>query len=250
MKFESQIFKKQAEKDVPEKKRMTDKERQAEWEENNHKKLVSAFSRIFKENSTQQEKIYKFDEGIGKILSMLNENEISQDIVDEIKDSVKTVCCLDDEEEFIEQGIKALKPIIDWQRENRGLFEKKEREFFIQDNNFVPLNEMLSYGQDKNSLHIHVAPSLTLATGEKFALLKDGFRSLQEVLRSDESIKEITATSWIVATESGGGILEKFGFTIVGKNLKDVISSKTQDHENRPVGTAHVSREDFLNQKI
>jgi len=61
----------------------------------------------------------------------------------------------------------------------------------------------------------------------------------------------VTATSWIVATESGRGILEKFGFTIEDeRSIKDIVSSKLNDHEGRPVASAYISREDFLNQKI
>ncbi|MFZ4631916.1 MAG: hypothetical protein ACOYL8_01755 [Patescibacteria group bacterium] len=251
MKFESQIFKKQSSKDESEKKRMTDKEREAEWEKNNQKKIVFAFDKIFKENSDPKERLAKFNEGLGKVLVMLDEDEIGQEIINEIKEEMERICLLNNKTEFIERGINSLKPIIDWQRENRGLFEIKEREAFINNNNYIPLNEMLAYGRDKDSIHIHVAPSTTLDIGTKFSLLKNGFRNLQEVLRNDESILEVTATSWIVATESGRGILEKFGFTIKDeKSIKDMASSRLNDHEGRPIGIAHISRKDFLSQKI
>jgi hypothetical protein len=105
---------------------------------------------------------------------------------------------------------------------------------------------MLSYGKHgESSIHIHVAPSNTLSVGTKLSLLKDGFRNLQEVLKKDEKIREITASSWIVATESGRSILEKFGFTFVGE-ISPEMKEKFFKSEKRPVGEAFVTRESFF----
>lgn len=245
MEFENQILKGVLPREESIKKSKTEKDRQTEWEESNHKKLVFAFGKIFKENSNSKDRLSKFNEGLSKVLETFNKDEISQEIANEIEEKIKDVCLLNDENAFIEQGLVAIKPIIDWQRENRGLFEAKEREAFINSNGYITLNEMLSYGRDEDSLHIHVAPSTTLDVGTKFILLKNGFRNLQELLRNDESIKEVTATSWIVATESGRGILEKFGFTV-----EDIMPSKRNDREGRSVASAHISREDLLRQRI
>ena len=253
MKFENKILNEGMDKDIPKvfrDRRKTDAEKLKEREENNERKLRDFFGEIFDNNEDPEKRFAEFTKNLQKFLIMTGANSLSQEDINQINIDIKSCCLLKDKEMFMDQGIVSLARLIDWQRENEGIFEENERKAFIENSGFIPLNEMLSYGKHgESSIHIHVAPSNTLSVGTKLSLLKDGFRNLQEVLKKDEKIKEITASSWIVATESGRSILEKFGFTVVGE-ISPEMKEKFFKSETRPVGEAFINREDFLKQNI
>lgn len=72
---------------------------------------------------------------------------------------------------------------------------------------------------------------------------RDGLRELARQVKEDERIKEIKATSWIVAANPG--LLEKAGFTIGGA-IDEKIKMEHFNDEDRPVFWAHMSRENLL----
>lgn len=71
------------------------------------------------------------------------------------------------------------------------------------------------------------------------ALLRPAFGGLA----ADERIKEIQATSWIVA--SNPGLLEKAGFTVAG-SISEEMRMEHFSNESRPVSWAQINREKFL----
>jgi len=253
MNFENQNLNEGMDKNIPQasrERRKTDAEKFKEREENNEIKLRDFFGEIFDNNEDPEKRFAEFTKNLQKFLIITGENSLSQEDINQVNNDIKSCCLLKDKEIFKEQGLASLAPLIAWQKEHEGLFEARQREAFIENSGFVPLNEMLFYGKHgDSSIHIHVAPSETLSIGKKLSLLKEGFRNLQEVLRKDKEIKEITASSWIIGTESGRGILEKFGFTVVGE-ISPEMKEKFFKSEIRPVGEAFVNREDFLKQNI
>jgi transcriptional/translational regulatory protein YebC/TACO1 len=201
---------------------------------------------IFDNAADPEGRFNEFSKKLQGFINIASEEGLSLEEINKAKDNFKSCCSLQNKEDFIQQGIAAIKPLLDWKTENKELFEAKMRKIFVENSGFIPLNESISYGKHKDSVHIHVAPSKTLDMLAKYALLKGGLRKLQDVLKNDEEIKEVTATSWIIATEAGKRIMEKLGFTVIGEISKEMREKHFPD-ENRSVFEAFISREDFLN---
>lgn len=211
------------------------------------KKLRIFFVELFEDNEPEK-RLTKFKSSLFSFLIVDDRAGLEQAEIDKIKDEFRDCCLLENEEEFINRGMASLKSLLEWKKDNEQLFEVKLRENFVSASGFTPLNESLSYGKHKDEVYIHVAPSETLSAGAQFSLLKDGLRKLQEVLRNDNSINKVSATSWIIATEKGGEIMKKLGFTING----EIPAKLKEEHfrfEDRPVFGAFIKRNDFLDPK-
>jgi hypothetical protein len=94
---------------------------------------------------------------------------------------------------------------------------------------------------------IHVAPKGDLKLGAVIKAFRDGLKELARQVREDERIKEIQATSWIVA--SNPGLLEKVGFVVEGA-IDEKMKTEHFSDENRPVSWAHMSRKAFLDKYL
>lgn len=227
--------------------RKTAQEKMMEENARAEKKLESFFVDIFEHSTNPEERFNEFEKKLqGFWDTVNNEGGLTQEDINTIKDDFRSCCFIENKEEFIKKGFISLKSLIDWRKDNEALFEVKARKNFIENSGFVPLNEMLSYGRAENNVHIHVAPSKTFSIGAKLSLLKDGLRKLQQVVKDDEGILNVTASSWIVATKQGKGIMEKLGFTVEGE-ISEEEKEKFFDKEDRPVAEAFITREDFLN---
>ena len=227
--------------------RKTAQEKSIEENARAEKKLESFLVDIFEYSSNSDLRFNEFEKRLQGFWDTVNDDGgLKKEFIDTVNDNFRSCCLIGNKEEFIEKSFLALKPLVDWRKNNEALFEIKARKNFIENSGFIPLNEMLSYGRGKNNVHIHVAPSKTFSIGTKFFLLKDGLRKLQEVVKNDESILNVTASSWIVATKQGKGIMEKLGFTVEGE-ISEEDKEKFFDKEDRPVAEAFITREDFLN---
>lgn len=222
----------------------SDRNKVNEKDEKSEKELKMFLVRIF-EGSEPEKRFDVFLERLKGFLEIAGGIGLKADEIDKVKNNLSECSLLENKEEFIQQGLLALKPLAEWKKNNEVLFEAKMRENFVSSSGFIRLNESLSYGKDKNSVHIHVAPSKTMSDWEKYVNLKDGLRKLQEVLRNDEEIKQVTASSWIVATVVGGRIMKKLGFTVTGE-ISPEFKEKFFKGEERPVFEAHIDRDDFL----
>ena len=106
---------------------------------------------------------------------------------------------------------------------------------------FTAINELLSYGKDEDLIHIHVVPDQKV---ENFMTsFRSGMERLAEMIDADKSIKEVTATSWIVAKHPK--ILERAGFVVDGE-IEEVMRKAHFAGEKRTVWKAHISRKDLL----
>jgi len=200
--------------------------------------------------STKQEPQARFEAILARLAPFFvckDDSGLEQSVIDEIQQGLEEYTKLADQEEAISKIIVCLKPLLMWQENNPKSFETRLRESFVIKEGFIPLNEMLSYGQAKDYVHIHLAPSKTLTMVEKLSLLKDGFKKLVDILRADPELKEVRATSWIVAANSG--LLEKLGFTIKGEISLEVKAKyfRPEFEKNIPVHSASISSSDFIN---
>lgn len=223
---------------VPNKSNTREKEEEAE------KQLNIFLTHIFYQNEPEK----RFDAFLNRLNGFLDIADgigLNSDEVNKVKSDLKLCSLLENKEEFVQRGLIALKPLVEWKKNNEVLFETKMRENFVSSSGFIRLNESLSYGKDHNLVHIHVASSKTMSDWEKYVNLKDGLRKLQEVLKNDKDIEQVTASSWIVATRGGGRIMEKLGFKVTGE-ISPEFKEKFFKGEERPVFEAYIDRDDFL----
>lgn len=100
-------------------------------------------------------------------------------------------------------------------RLSKFILSKEERDY-VEDPNEHELNDILSYYvEDPNTVSIHLADATELSVGQKITYLKDGLRSLAEVLIKEKDLKDvdtITATSWLVTEKPK--LIENIGFII------------------------------------
>jgi len=206
-------------------------------------KIQNLFVEIFHNKQSSEDRYSEATRRLASFLKTSEKNLLTQEQIDEITSNLKICSTLENETEFTKQCADCLRPLLDWKKQDPRSFEAKLRENVAEVTGFTPLNETLTYGRYKDCIHIHVSPSETLRVSEKLALIKDGFHKLRDILLADESIKEVSATSWIVAANPG--ILEKLGFTIDGEIPEDMKERHFQN-ETRPVFNAHITRDEFI----
>ncbi|PIX61905.1 hypothetical protein CO057_02140 [Candidatus Uhrbacteria bacterium CG_4_9_14_0_2_um_filter_41_50] len=125
-------------------------------------------------------------------------------------------------------------------------FEAVERKKFVERGNFIPLNEILSFGADDGVAHIHLAPARAIAPEKRMQLLNGGLRELALRMNTDEQLSEISrvkATSWIVAKMPS--IIESLGFHIDGP-IDDEIRRLYFPDQKGEIWEAHMDRKEFL----
>ena len=106
---------------------------------------------------------------------------------------------------------------------------------------FIEANELISYGKEDNIIHIHVVPKEKIEN--IFISFREGMEKISKIVREDEEIEKVTATSWIVAEHPRA--LERVGFTIDGE-IGDEMRKAHFSNEKRPIWGAHISREELL----
>lgn len=211
-------------------------------------KMRAFLAEIYTGQQEPQARLSAILERLGPFLTYKEDSGLDQSVIEEIKQNITQYTQLSDQEEFINSSMICLEPLFRWQENDPTSFEARLRESFVIKEGFIPLNEMLSYGYGKDYVHIHLAPSETLGVKEKFALLEDGFKKLAEILKSNPELKEVRATSWIVAANPE--LMEKK----LGFNLKGEISPEEKNkyfrpeaEKNIPVHKAIIGRDDFIN---
>lgn len=146
-----------------------------------------------------------------------------------------------DRDKFTLKVSEVLKPLGLALENHPKEFIAIQRKLFPEAYNLKALNEMLSYGINEGDLHLHLAPSQDLSTFQKLKLLREAFVKIKDVLNTDPSVKEVSATSWIV--ESNPGLFEKLGFEIKNERI-------TEGGNTRIAKKAVMSREKFLKKKF
>lgn len=207
-------------------------------------KLKDFFSEIFRNESDPEKRLANIYSRVPKFFDP-TDNHLDEADIQTMKNHLENVSKIEDADEFLSEGLKAFTPLINWHNEDKISFEKKLRENTVASKGFTPLNEMVTYGKEKDFIHIHVSPSETLGLSEKIMMTKDAFSKLAEIVKQDENMKEIVASSWIVAANPG--LMKNFGFTvdepISGDELKE---EKENAAHQRPEATARISRDDLL----
>jgi hypothetical protein len=168
-----------------------------------------------------------------------------EDVAKGLKESLE----IRDKEKFIAHLLKILEPLMVLKFTQSKIFEKVERNIAV--NSRVKLSEVLSVAFENEKANIHLAPATELIKeGGGMANFKkevtSGLHKLAKIIKSDDKIKEIWATSWIIAKNPA--LVEKLGFTVVGtlpeiENDGEFFDAQRQ---RRPIASAFMKREDFL----
>ena len=153
----------------------------------------------------------------------------------------------ENKEEFVEGVFNMFIPFILAKQQNPKLIEQIRAQEFIEQGNFIKLNEILSYNIDDNDAHIHIAPAKELLkeTGQAgfIQLISDGLLKLTEVVKVHNEIKKITASSWFVAKYPR--IMEKLGFKIVGP-ISDEKRNEYFGDDTGDIQEAQMTRDELL----
>ena len=164
---------------------------------------------------------------------------------------IKKCLAITNKDEFIHTALVVLAPLLQARIANPRLFESIRAEGFVAQGKFTKLNEILSYGQRGDIIHIHLAPSKELLKKigkERYEeLILDGLKKLAIVVEKDEGIKEITATSPVVYNNPKR--MAKFHFVSRG-----LISEEHRERywkgTKEPIEEAYIPRDKFLTQYL
>ncbi len=119
--------------------------------------------------------------------------------------------------------------------------EKAKRE--MKESDFTPLNERLSYGVGRSVIHVHLATSYEVK--DKLPeMFEDAMKKLALIVSKNKKIEEVTMTSWLVATNTYGTLLQKLGFEIV--EMPSDLRHRHFADETREMKMAKIDRERFL----
>lgn len=156
-------------------------------------------------------------------------------------------------EEFIKRLNLALQPIVKAQKENPKAAEMAQRKSFLRSRvdktPFIPIEDtdgILAYGISWNTIHLHLAPMRTLSPAEKLDFVKNtlpnAFKKLAAIVKLDDKIKSVSATSYVVAAMPD--LFQRYGFNI--EALDEESRNNSWGAENRPVLKAKITRDGFL----
>ncbi len=189
---------------------------------------------LFK-NKDEEKRIHEFYSDIRKFAGLVELD--SESLIKELGEALHSKTS----EEFVELSFERLKKLFDQKIEHPEIFEKIRREAMGN----IRLSELMYYTIDRRNWTalIHIGPKGDLSLGEILKAFRDGLHELAKQVEEDERIKEIRATSWIVA--SNPGLLEKAGFTVEGPVDEKTKIEDFRD-ETRPISSAHMSRERLL----
>ncbi|KKR21387.1 MAG: hypothetical protein UT48_C0009G0019 [Parcubacteria group bacterium GW2011_GWE2_39_37] len=182
--------------------------------------------KIFDKNPVAE---YRINEIIKRIKPIINNVDNADLIMADLSDCKN----ITNKPEFIEKVFCIIKPLVDIKINNSIKISG--------DRDFIEVSEALSYGIDGEEVHIHLVPEGKVNLLESIEL---GLKKLAEIVKENETIKIITATSTLV--ERNPRVVKLFGFTVDGK-IDETTRQRHFAGEKREVWAAHMTREDFLN---
>jgi len=203
----------------------------------------------------------KFKQDIGKIFDTCKNKEerfnsilentkilIEKGILDEnIISKLKECSYVENRDEFINEMLILLEPVLKIKISNPRLIEKIRADAGLEKEHFIKLNEVLSYGISGDSVHIHLASlkELLREIGKEnlLNLISDGLKELAKIFEKDETLIKVTATSMVVTNNPD--YMSHFGFVIKGPIGKE-DREKHWKGDERDIGVAEMSREKLL----
>ena len=208
-----------------------------EWEE----KIRSAIEILYQTHDNNQERINIAKQKITLLVTTVLEDD--NQVMSNLDKCVK----IENKDDFIIAIIDALKPLRDAKINDPEGFEEAQRQGWVESSNFTKINDLISYGIDEGTMHIHVAPNETTSNAKKLSMLKEGMGGFAKAVKKNEAIEKITGTSWIVAEHPR--LLEKLGFTVEG-DIEDEERERFFAGETRDIHRANINRDELLSRYL
>lgn len=221
-------------------------------EEENNKRAEAIFeermddflNKTFAEFGNNKERLDHIIDVIKKIFNKIPDI-VSKEELESLTESINDYEKEDaDKEEFVSDIKNKLEPLTKIYSKNFAKVEKYERDAFNEQENFIEINAVLSYGISRDRIHLHHPPARSFAKEERMKLYKEAFTALGEVIENNKNIEIITATSYLITKDFFANMLKEYGFKI-----EDATRELLERHfkgEEREVKHASISREDFL----
>lgn len=205
-----------------------------------YKRARAQFSSFFDEFSDPNERISAIIKRIEPFFQHIDKKILPEEKADEIKNALLACENISDKQQFLDGIMEALKPALEIREAHADKFEEAQARAMNESGGFTEINRLLSYGKSGPIIHIHAPAGESV--GNKISLYRDGMKKLAEIVNNDPEIKEITATSYLVASHPGL-------FTRAGFKVEDVSDEFRQEHfagEEREIKIAKIDREEFL----
>jgi hypothetical protein len=176
-----------------------------------------------------------------------------EEIIKDLRESVE----IQNKDEFVAYLSKILNPIIMLRFTRPKAFGKVERESIMNDHDTLNLSKFLYISKkeldnETDKIFFHLASALDFITKEQIEDFKQdiqkGLDELADVIEPYPNIKEIWASSWIIAKPRGKKRIEDLGFTYAGMVPEEENDTSFFDEQGRkkPFAKAFMKREDFL----
>lgn len=197
-------------------------------------------SNIFDEFNDPSEKISSILKMVEPFFKHIDKKILPKEKTDTIMAAISACENISDKKQFLDEIMEALKPALEIREMHADKFEEAQVQAMNEANGFTEINRLLSYGKSGSIIHIHAPFGETV--DNKITTYRDGMKKLAEIVNKDPEIKEITATSHLVASHPGL-------FTKIGFKVEEVSDEFRQEHfsgEKREIKIAKIGREEFL----
>jgi hypothetical protein len=226
--------------EIPKEEKTTTEPQKNQQKSDLYKHTRAEFSNLFDKYSDPKERVDTMLKEIEPLFKHIDKKIIPEDDVKKIKTTLLACESTSEKQQFLDEVMLAMKPFLDLKETNLEEFEEAQALTMNERGGFTEINRLLSYGKDKNIIHFH-APA-GKAVDNKITLYRSGLRKLAGIVNDDPEIKEITATSPLVASHPGL-------FTGAGFKIEDVSDEFKQEHfagDERETKKASIDREEFL----
>lgn len=199
--------------------------RQKSWDE----RMTRGFGAIYDQSETNEERVANLRQRLEHFTAI---GQIA-DAREQIETDLQRCLEAPDRESFIALVTAAVQPITDYRCDHYAEFQQRMREEFLEHNQFLPLNEVLSYGEGPpGTIHIHLAPAEDIQN--LLTQVKDGLVRLAALFKEHPEWQAVNAKSWII--EQHPRIIERLGFTL----------DPPRENSDQSTGSATMTRDDLL----
>jgi hypothetical protein len=208
------------------------------------RKIDDSLSRSYNIGKDNKERIEEMTKGLKmmhRAVPGVFKREDLEKIIDELNELIS-----DDvnKDEFINGVKNRIEPFVMLYSRNFSKMEEGERKLFNEPENFIPLNDVISYGISRDRIHLHHPPAHSISQEERMRQYIEAFLLLGEVVEKNKDVEEITATSHLLTKSFFADMLKEYGFHLE-KPSQDLIERHYKGEE-REILHASISREDFL----
>ena len=204
----------------------------------------SQLENICKDFESNEEKTTEILKRLDPFFKHFDKNILPDEKIEAMKQALLACANLTDAKQFIEEVMSILKPVLDIRESHADKFEEMQAQAMNESGGFTEINRLLSYGKSGPIIHIHAPPGKTMgnSVGNKIVLYREGMRKLAEIVNNDPEVKQVTATSHLVASHPT--LFTRAGFTVA--DIPDEDREKHFTGESREIKMATIDRDEFL----